>query len=37
VVAAYLDANAGSLPAIAARETRIKLATGTKSGRSRRA
>lgn len=35
-VAAYLDANAASLPAIAVRETRTKLATGTKSGRSRR-
>ena len=36
-VAGYLDANAASLPAIAVRETRVKLATGTKSGRSRRA
>jgi 3-methyladenine DNA glycosylase AlkD len=36
-VAAYLDANAASLPAIAVRETRTKLATGTKSGRSRAA
>jgi 3-methyladenine DNA glycosylase AlkD len=36
-VAAYLEANAASLPAIAVRETRVKLATGTKSGRSRRA
>jgi 3-methyladenine DNA glycosylase AlkD len=35
-VAAYLEANAASLPAIAVRETRTKLATGTKSGRSRR-
>jgi len=33
-VAAYLDANAASLPAIAVRETRVKLRTGTKSGRS---
>jgi 3-methyladenine DNA glycosylase AlkD len=32
-VAAYLDANAPSLPAIAVRETRAKLASGTKSGR----
>ncbi len=36
-VTAYLEANAASLPAIAVRETRTKLATGTKSGRSRRA
>jgi 3-methyladenine DNA glycosylase AlkD len=36
-VAAYLEASAASLPAIAVRETRTKLATGTKSGRSRRA
>jgi 3-methyladenine DNA glycosylase AlkD len=36
-VAAYLEANAASLPAIAVRETRTKLATGTKTGRSRRA
>jgi 3-methyladenine DNA glycosylase AlkD len=36
-VAAYLEANAASLPAIAVRETRTKLVTGTKSGRSRRA
>jgi 3-methyladenine DNA glycosylase AlkD len=36
-VAAYLDADAGTLPAIAVRETRTKLATGTKAGRSRRA
>ncbi len=36
-VAAYLEANAAALPAIAVRETRVKLATGTKSGRSRRA
>jgi 3-methyladenine DNA glycosylase AlkD len=35
-VAAYLETNAASLPAIAVRETRTKLATGTKSGRSRR-
>jgi 3-methyladenine DNA glycosylase AlkD len=35
-VAAYLDANAASLPAVAVRETRVKLETGTKSGRSRR-
>lgn len=32
-LAAYLDANAASLPAIAVRETRAKLASGTKSGR----
>ena len=32
-VAAYLDANAASLPAIAVRETRTKLRSGTKSGR----
>jgi len=36
-VAAYLEAHAASLPAIAVRETRVKLATGTKTGRSRRA
>jgi 3-methyladenine DNA glycosylase AlkD len=36
-VAAYLEANAATLPAVAVRETRTKLATGTKSGRSRRA
>ena len=35
-VSAYLEANSASLPAIAVRETRTKLATGTKSGRSRR-
>lgn len=35
-VAAYLEANAAMLPAIAVRETRTKLATGTKTGRSRR-
>ena len=35
-VAAYLDANAASLPSIAVRETRTKLATGTKTGRARR-
>ena len=34
-VLAYLEANAASLPAIVVRETRVKLATGTKSGRSR--
>ena len=34
-VAAYLDAQAASLPAIAVRETRTKLRTGTKSGRTR--
>jgi 3-methyladenine DNA glycosylase AlkD len=34
-VAAYLDANAASLPAVAVRETRTKLRTGTKSGRGR--
>jgi 3-methyladenine DNA glycosylase AlkD len=32
-VAAYLDANADSLPKIAIRETKTKLKTGTKSGR----
>jgi 3-methyladenine DNA glycosylase AlkD len=32
-VAAYLERNAAVLPAIALRETRTKLATGTKSGR----
>ena len=36
-VAAYLEANAASLPAIAVRETRTKLTTGTKTGRTRRA
>jgi 3-methyladenine DNA glycosylase AlkD len=36
-VASYLDANAATLPAIAVRETRVKLATGTKSGRRRSA
>ncbi len=36
-VAAYLEANAASLPAIAVRETRTKLVTGTKTGRTRRA
>jgi 3-methyladenine DNA glycosylase AlkD len=36
-VASYLETNAASLPAIAVRETRVKLATGTKSGGSRRA
>jgi 3-methyladenine DNA glycosylase AlkD len=34
-VAAYLDAHAADLPAIAVRETRAKLRTGRKSGRSR--
>jgi 3-methyladenine DNA glycosylase AlkD len=34
-VAAYLDANAATLPAVAVRETRTKLRTGTKSGRTR--
>ena len=34
-VEAYLEAHAASLPAIAVRETRVKLATGTKSGRRR--
>jgi 3-methyladenine DNA glycosylase AlkD len=34
-VGAYLAANAASLPAIAVRETRTKLTTGTKTGRSR--
>lgn len=33
VVSAYVEANAAALPAIAVRETRVKLATGTKSGR----
>jgi 3-methyladenine DNA glycosylase AlkD len=32
-VKAYLERNAASLPAIAVRETRAKLTTGTKSGR----
>lgn len=32
-VNAYLDAGAASLPAVAVRETRTKLRTGTKSGR----
>jgi 3-methyladenine DNA glycosylase AlkD len=36
-VGAYLDANAALLPAVAVRETRTKLRTGTKSGRSQRA
>jgi len=35
-VAAYLDASAASLPAVAVRETRTKLRTGTKSGRGAR-
>ena len=35
-VAAYLEAEAESLPALAVRETRTKLRTGTKSGRSAR-
>ncbi len=34
-VAAYLDANAPTLPAIAVRETRTKLATGKKTARAR--
>ena len=34
-VTAYLEANAATLPAIAVRETRTKLQTGTKSGRTR--
>jgi len=34
-VAAYLDAHAKDLPAVAVRETRAKLRTGRKSGRSR--
>lgn len=34
-VAVYLDANAATLPAIAVRETRTKLKTGTKSGRTK--
>ena len=34
-VAAYLEASAASLPSIAVRETRTKLATGTKTGRAR--
>ena len=36
-VAAYLDAEAATLPAVAVRETRTKLKTGTKSGRPKRA
>lgn len=36
-VAAYVEANRASLPAVAVRETRTKLATGTKSGRSKKA
>jgi hypothetical protein len=36
-VAAYVEANRASLPAVAVRETRTKLATGTKSGRSKNA
>jgi len=32
-VSSYLEANASTLPAIAVRETRSKLASGTKSGR----
>lgn len=35
-VAAFLDDRAGELPAVARRETRTKLLTGTKSGRPRR-
>lgn len=34
-VAAYLAREAGSLPTVAVRETKIKLATGTKSGKRR--
>lgn len=34
-VSRYIDANAAILPAIAVREARIKLATGTKSGKPR--
>ncbi|HQT53329.1 MAG: hypothetical protein Q8N10_08875 [Phenylobacterium sp.] len=34
-VAAYLDRETDSLPAVAVRETRIKLTTGTKSGKRR--
>jgi 3-methyladenine DNA glycosylase AlkD len=34
-VAAYLDAHAADLPAVAVRETRAKLRTGRKSGRQR--
>ncbi|HZC17594.1 MAG TPA: DNA alkylation repair protein [Caulobacteraceae bacterium] len=34
-VAAYVDANEATLPAIAVRETRTKLKTGTKSGRTK--
>ncbi len=34
-VARYLDAEAATLPAVAIRETRTKLATGTKSGQRR--
>ena len=37
VVTRWLDANESTLPRIAVRETRIKLATGTKTGRRRRA
>ena len=36
LVRAYLEANLASLPAIAVRETRVKLATGVKSGKPRR-
>ena len=32
VVGSYVDSNEGVLPAIATRETRVKLRTGTKSG-----
>jgi len=35
-VAAYIDVSVASLPAVAVRETRTKLRTGTKSGRSAR-
>jgi 3-methyladenine DNA glycosylase AlkD len=34
-VTAYIEANATTLPAVAVRETRTKLQTGTKSGRTR--
>jgi hypothetical protein len=36
-VSAYVEANAATLPAIAVREVRVKLATGTTSGLWRRA
>jgi len=35
-VEAYLDANAGTLPKIAIRETRVKLETGRKAGKAKR-